>query len=92
MERMSHTWGTTEPERRLIFPCDVIISDPDDSLYRGVMIHASPATVFGWLCQMRVAPYSYDWIDNGGRQSLHELLAGLTNLEVGQEVMRISTW
>lgn len=89
MELLSHTWGTTHTERQLVFPCDGIISNPDESLFRGVTIAASPATVFRWLCQMRAAPYSYDWIDNGGRQSPRELSAGLEHLEVGQDVMRI---
>ncbi|HBB87825.1 MAG TPA: hypothetical protein DC047_09440 [Blastocatellia bacterium] len=91
MDSLSHTWGTTPDERALVFPCDGIISNPDDSLFRAVTIHASSATVFRWLCQMRAAPYSYDWIDNGGRQSPRELSAGLEQLEVGQDVMRIFT-
>lgn len=89
MPSISETWGTTPEERLLAFPCDLILDQPDDSLYRGVTINASEATVFRWLCQMRAAPYSYDWIDNGGRQSPRELTAGLENLVSGQDVMRI---
>ena len=89
MESLIHTWGTTSAERDLVFPCDRVISNADDALFRGVTIHASPSIIFRWLCQMRVAPYSYDWIDNGGRRSPPELVSGLENLEVGQEVMRI---
>ncbi|MEP6911503.1 MAG: hypothetical protein ABI923_02045 [bacterium] len=89
VKSLSHTWGTTPTERQLVFPCDGLITGADDSVFRGVTIHASPAIVFRWLCQMRVAPYSYDWIDNGGRQSPPQLTAGLENLEVGQDVMRI---
>jgi hypothetical protein len=89
MSSISHTWGTEPEERRLTFPCDVLIPHPDDALYRGVTIHASAATVFRWLCQMRAAPYSYDWIDNGGRQSPQQLTPGLEDLVIGQDVMRI---
>ena len=89
MRSLSHTWGTTAAERQIVFPCDAIISKPDDSLFRGVTIRASSEIIFPWLCQMRVAPYSYDWIDNGGRLSPRELLPGLENLSVGQDVMRI---
>jgi hypothetical protein len=86
---IAHTWGTSLEERQLVYPCDRLIPHPEDSLYRGVTIDASPQTVFRWLCQMRVAPYSYDWIDNGGRQSPSELTPGLEDLAVGQKVMEI---
>lgn len=86
---IANTWGTSPEERRLSYPCDRLMPHPEDSLYRGVTIDASPQTVFRWLCQMRVAPYSYDWIDNGGRQSPLELTPGLEDLAVGQDVMEI---
>lgn len=86
---ISETWGTQPEERRLAFPCDELIHQPDDAVYRGVTVNAMPATMFRWLCQMRAAPYSYDWLDNGGRQSPRELTAGLENLAIGQDVMRI---
>ncbi|CAN5804085.1 hypothetical protein BH20ACI3_BH20ACI3_41650 [soil metagenome] len=86
---IASTWGTTPEDSGLSYPCDRLIPHPHDSLYRGVTIDASPQTVFRWLCQMRVAPYSYDWIDNGGRQSPPALTPGLQELAVGQEMMRI---
>jgi hypothetical protein len=89
MGSLSHTWGTTPAERRLAFPCDRFVSNPDDSLFRGVTIGASPGVVFRWLCQMRVAPYSYDWIDNLGRKSPRRLTPAVENLAVGQDVMTI---
>ena len=89
MPSISHTWGTAPQERQLPFPCDGLIPDAQDSLFRGVTINAPAATVFRWLCQMRVAPYSYDLIDNGGRQSPRELTPGLDNLAIGQDVMTI---
>ena len=81
------TWGTTADERRMPFPCDRHVSSPDAAYSRGVDVHASPAIVFRWLCQLRVAPYSYDCIDNLGRRSPRRLTRGLERLTVGQRFM-----
>ena len=83
------TWGSTAEERSLPFPCDARVALPEASLYRGVSVSAPVETVFRWLCQLRVAPYSYDWLDNYGRTSPRVLTPGLDRLEVGQEGMRI---
>ena len=83
------TWGTTEAERALPFPCDGFVERVDAACWRGVTVRADAATVFRWLCQLRAAPYSYDWIDNGGRQSPRTLTPGLEQLAVGQRVMSI---
>ncbi|WP_344884404.1 SRPBCC family protein [Zhihengliuella alba] len=56
---------------------------------RAVATGADPETLFLWLCQLRRAPYSYDWIDNFGRRSPRTPDPSATNLEIGQDVMTI---
>jgi hypothetical protein len=86
---VAHNWGTEAAERLRPFPCDGLIHQPHDTLFRGLTIKAPATTIFLWLCQMRIAPYSYDWIDNGGKQSPRELVPGLDQLEIGQDMMTI---
>lgn len=59
-------------------------------LVRAVRVAASTAVVFLWLTQLKVAPYSYDLLDNGGRRSPRRLTPNLT-LAAGDRVMEIFT-
>jgi hypothetical protein len=86
---LAHTWGTSAEERALPYPCDASVERMDVACWRGVTVRADAATVFRWLCQLRVAPYSYDWIDNLGRRSPRSLTPGLEQLEIGQRMMTI---
>ncbi len=36
-------------------------------------MNAAPETVWLWLRQLQLAPYSYDWVDNLGHRSPREL-------------------
>lgn len=89
IQSLAMTWGETEHERAMPFPCDRYLSLYDEVYFRAIDIEAPASIVFRWLCQLRAAPYSYDWIDNGGRQSPRWLIQGLEDLQVGQRVMTI---
>lgn len=82
-------WGVPDAERALPFPCDGMIPNADAIYHRGITVRAPAPVVFRWLCQLRVAPYSYDLLDNLGRRSPRTLTPGLDDLAVGQRVMTI---
>ena len=58
-------------------------------LIRARPVDAPADHLFRWLTQMRVAPYSYDWIDNAGKPSPEFLIEDADPLEVGQEVAKV---
>lgn len=85
----ARTWGVTPAEQQLEYPCDRFVERPDEAWYRGVTVDAPAPLVFRWLCQLRVAPYSYDLLDNFARRSPRTLTPGLERLAVGQRVMHV---
>ncbi|GAB3237963.1 hypothetical protein GCM10027447_37370 [Glycomyces halotolerans] len=84
-------WGTGPEDERRPCPGAPFASDPAERWFRAVTVEAPAATVYRWLCQMKVAPYSYDLLDNRGRRSPRRLTPGAADLELGQEFMTIFT-
>ncbi|MFC9897572.1 hypothetical protein ACFVMC_28100 [Nocardia sp. NPDC127579] len=79
-------WGATSAEQEHRYPCDEL-NPQGIQLDRAITIDAPVSVVFRWLCQLRVAPYSYDLLNNGGKRSPREFTPGLDRLEVGQKFM-----
>lgn len=67
-------WGVSDGEILRTYPCDDFVSAPTLQAWRGVSVEAPAEAVWPWVAQVRLAPYSYDWIDNLGRRSPRELV------------------
>lgn len=87
---VARCWGATAEEVDADYPCDSLMSGPVLRVHRAVDIHASRDVVYRWVCQLKVAPYSYDLLDNRGRRSPRNLTPGAENLAVGQRWMVFS--
>jgi hypothetical protein len=77
-------WGATPDERQRGYPADTVVPAPVLLMTRAISVAAPVEVTWRWLCQVAVAPYSYDWIDNRGRRSPQELTPGADRLELGQ--------
>ncbi|MBF9134984.1 polyketide cyclase [Plantactinospora sp. S1510] len=80
---MGDRWGVTNSETLRSYPCDAFVTSPALQAWRGVRVEAPAAAVWPWVAQVRLAPYSYDWIDNLGHRSPRQLV-GLPEPEVGE--------
>ncbi len=82
-------WGATAEERALELACDELLEEAPVRLNRAVSVAAPASILYRWLCQLKLAPYSYDLLDNFARRSPRELVDGVERLEVGQRFMTL---
>lgn len=83
-------WNVTDDEVGRHYPCDDFVRAPTLQAWRGITVHTTPETLWPWVAQIRIAPYSYDWIDNLGRRSPRELV-GLPEPVVGEAFSTAAT-
>jgi hypothetical protein len=66
-------WGVSDAEVARRYGCDDVVPRPTLEAWRGVSVEADAAHVWARVRQLRLAPYSYDLVDNLGRRSPAEL-------------------
>jgi hypothetical protein len=85
-------WGASDEEVRRAMPGDELLRPGAPSTTRAITIDARPRDVFPWLLQIgygRGGWYSYDWIDNDGKRSVHRIDPALQNLAVGDRIQML---
>ncbi|NKY40832.1 hypothetical protein HGA02_15255 [Cellulomonas septica] len=82
-------WGARPDEAARRYACDDEAADHPVRLLRAVDVAAPTGLAFAWLCQLRLAPYSYDLLDNRGRRSPRTRTVDPTDLAPGTTMMQI---
>lgn len=80
------SWGATQEEVAAEMVGDDQVPHAMFSATRSISIQALPGQVFPWLRQMgfkRGGWYSYDWIDNLGRESARTIVPEWQDLQTG---------
>jgi hypothetical protein len=83
-------WNVTDDEVARHYPCDDFVRAPTLQAWRGVTVRSTPETLWPWVGQIRIAPYSYDWIDNLGYRSPQQLV-GLPEPVAGEAFTTAAT-
>ncbi len=87
MTGLPWVWGATDAEVARRYPADDVVTGRP--MTRAVSVAAPASVLWRWLCQVSVAPYSYDLVDNLGRRSPRTLTPGADRLEVGQTMAMV---
>ncbi len=82
-------WNATADERAAAYPCDALLSSREHEFFRAIDVTATPAGVYRWLQQLRIAPYSYDWADNFALPSPSRLTRRADVIAVGERMMHV---
>ena len=93
VRRWELRWGANDEEVELDAPGDDLVTRPHLVATRAVSIAAEPEQVWPWLVQIgrgRAGWYSYDRLDNAGKQSAREILASHQRMDVGDVVVMSS--
>jgi hypothetical protein len=87
-------WGATDEEVARSMPGDDIVLNPDFNATRAITINARPEQIWPWIVQMgfgRAGWYSYDWLDNLGRQSAEDVVPEFQHVQIGDRIP-MSKW
>lgn len=87
MSDRGRRWGVVDDDVLASYPAEVFLTGDVERWLRAIDVDAPRAVTFRWLCQLKLAPCSYDLVDNVGRRSPRHLTPGTDHLEVGQRFL-----